>query len=205
MPRNLISELLQFIAWLVWRRPDELRWDPEGTRADGTPATVLHLSDRVPRPPFRRPGQRSLRITSQHERLQVSRFGPAAGAINDAGAKGHGRTLTCVDPRSGPVAALAYHLDGDSTAPLLVTAIAVLDTGNTGADETSRSLAGVLLVYLADAAVERNLPPRLGFAPPADERRLATRLGFRPAGAPTAYAAAGSRYLEWRPPKPLRR
>lgn len=121
------------------------------------------------------------------------------------GAKGHGRTLTCLDPRSGPVAALAYHLDGDKTAPLLVTAIAVLETGDTGTDETSRSVAGILLVYLADAAVERGLPPRLGFAPPPGERALATRLGFQPAGTPSAYAGAGTRYLEWRPPKPLRR
>ncbi|HEX8101257.1 MAG TPA: hypothetical protein VF533_01460 [Solirubrobacteraceae bacterium] len=204
MPRNLISELVQFILLFSGRRPRRLEWDPGGARADGTPATVLHLFDQIPRPPFRLLTRSPLKITSKHERLTPSHFGPAAGAINDVGAKGHGRTITCVDPRSGPIAALAFHLDIDKGAPLLVSAIAVLETGDLDIGETSRSLAGVLLCYLADAALERGLPDRLGFAPAPDDRELALRLGFRPAGTPAAYADAGDRYLEWRPPRALR-
>ena len=202
LPRNLLSELVLFLLYLASRRPRRLEWDPDGKRSDGKPATVLHLFDALPRPPFRLVGGTPLHVTSEHERLLPEHFGAAAADVNKVGAWGHGRTLTCLDPRTGPVAALAYHLEDD--APLLVMALAVLETGDHGAEETSRSLAGVLLCYLARAGLERELPPRLGFAPSKNERALAQRLGFYSTAPPAAYADAGRRYMEWTAPRPLK-
>jgi len=141
-------------------------------------------------------------ITSEAHRLRGSRFGTdAATVVNRVGAKGHGRTLTCLDPVSEPIAALAYHRIDN--APLLVTAIAVLDHGaaDPATVSLSRAMAGVLLCYLAAAAVVGGMPPRLGFAP--SDRTLADELGFQPASPPQVFAAAGPRYLEWRPPREL--
>jgi hypothetical protein len=176
-------------------------WDPDGSRGDGTPATVLELEDSIPRPPFRRIGAIRILVTSKHECLRASRFGSVATAINKTGARGHGRTLTCL-LAGEPVAAPSYHLD--DSAILLVTAIAVLE-GDTHPEEAelSRALAGVLLCYLAIAAEKRGLPPRLGFAPPSTEPALADRLGFRSTAPPSAYRAAGDRYMQWSPPRVL--
>jgi len=89
-------------------------------------------------------------------------------------------------------------------AILLVTAIAVLeDDADPAEAELSRALAGVLLCYLAIAAEKRGLPPRLGFAPPSAEPALADRLGFRATAPPSAYRAAGDRYMQWSPPRVL--
>ncbi len=138
-------------------------------------------------------------MTSKHERLRASRFGPAAGAVNKTGAQGHGRTLTSL-LAGEPVAALSYHLEDD--AILLVTAIAVLEEdAHPEETELSRVLAGVLLCYLAFAAQKRGLPQRLGFAPASAETALAQRLGFRPTAPPRAYRAAGDRYMQWTPPR----
>ena len=141
-------------------------------------------------------------VTSKHERLLRQHFGDAAAHINRVGAKGHGRTLTCHDGKTGPIAALSYHLEDG--APLLVTAIAILEAGDHEARETSCALTAVLLGYLARAGLERNLPPRLGFAPKPGDHALAQRLGFRPASPPAAYAPAGARYMEWTAPWPLK-
>lgn len=167
----------------------------------GTEAPPPQLEDSIPRPPFRRIGATRILVTSKHERLRASRFGSVATAINKTGARGHGRTLTCLLVGE-PVAALSYHLEG--SAILLVTAIAVLEGDADPAEaELSRALAGVLLCYLAIAAEKRGLPPRLGFAPPSAETSLADRLGFRATAPPSAYRAAGDRYMQWRPPRVL--
>jgi hypothetical protein len=201
MARNLRSEIVRFLAYLIGHSPRRMHWNPDGSRGDGTPATVLELEDSIPRPPFRRIGATRISVTSEHERLRASRFGAAAGAINKTGAQGHGRTLTCL-LAGEPVAALSYHLqDG---AILLVTAIAVLeDDAHSEETELSRVLAGVLLCYLAIAAEKRGLPPRLGFAPPPAETALADRLGFRSTAPPSAYRAAAGRYMQWSPPRKL--
>lgn len=202
MPRNLRSDVFAFLRYLAGRGPRQLYWDDHGRRADGTPATVLVLEDKIPRPPFRRAAPLRLAITSKHERLDPRRFGTAA-AVNDVGAKGHGRTLTCLDAGGEPVAAIAYHLDPDRDAPLLVTVIAVVDIGTAAEQEFSRAMASVLLCYLARAARERGLPARLGFAPSQDGAALAARLAFRPTAPPPAYRDAGARYHEWTPPAPI--
>jgi len=202
LPRNLLSELFLFLLYLAGRRPKLLVWDADGKQSDGTPATVLDLFDVLPRPPYRLVAGTPLAVTSKHERLLREHFGDAAADINRVGAKGHGRTLTCHDGRTGPIAALSYHLEDG--APLLVTAIAIFEAGDHDARETSCSLAAVLLCYLARAGVERNLPPRLGFAPKPGDSALAQRLGFRPAAPPAAYAPAGARYMEWTAPRPLK-
>lgn len=177
--------------------------EDDGSRGDGTPATVLELEDSIPRPPFRRSGATRISVTSKHERLRASRFGSAAGTINKTGARGHGRTLTCLLVGE-PVAALSYHLEDD--AILLVTVIAVLEDNAPSAEaELSRVLAGVLLCYLSIAAEKRGLPPRLGFAPPLAETALAQRLGFGSTAPPRAYRAAGDRYMQWTPPRQLAR
>jgi hypothetical protein len=182
MARNLRSEIASFLWYLVGHSPRRISWDDDGSRSDGTSATVLELEDSIPRPPFRRLGATRIFVTSEHERLRPSRFGAVAGSINSTGARGHGRTLTCVFAGE-PVAALSYHLaDG---AVLLVTAIAVLeDNAHSKEAELSRVLAGVLLCYLALAAEKRGLPPRLGFAPASAATALADRLGFRSAEPP---------------------
>jgi hypothetical protein len=201
VPRNIRSDIVTFLAYLAGRSPRTLRWNPAGRRSDGTPATVLILRDRIPRPPFRT-GAAQLEITSAAHRVRASRFGgEAARIINATGAKAHGRTLACLDAAGEPIAALAYHrADG---APLLVTAIAVIrsDEGNARAVALSRAMAGVLLCYLAAAAEAAGLPPRLGFAP--SDTELADELGFSAVRPPGAFADAGARYLEWQPPRPL--
>jgi hypothetical protein len=190
MPRNVRSDVVTFLAYLAGRSPRVLRWDPAGRRSDGTPATVLIVRDRIPRPPFRR-GAAQFEITSAAQRIRASRFGGAA--------KAHGRTLTCLDANDEPIAALAYHRTDD--APLLVTAIAVPspDDGDAAVVALSRAMAGVLLCYLVAAAQVAGLPPRLGFAP--SDTGLADELGFRPVRPPSAFAAVGTRYLEWEPPR----
>jgi hypothetical protein len=201
VPRNVRSDVVAFIAYLPGRSPRTLRWDPSGHRSDGTPATVLLVHDRIPRPPFRR-GAPRFAITSDAHRLRGSRFGgDAARVVNQTGARGHGRTLTCLDSANEPIAALAYHRDDD--APLLVTAIAVLNPEAADASTValSRAMAGVLLCYLAAAGLVAGLPSRVGFAP--NDRALADELGFRAASPPPAFAAAGARYVEWRPPREL--
>lgn len=199
MARNLRSETVGFLTYLVGRSPRRMRWDSDGSRSDGTPATVLELEDSIPRPPFRRLGAARISVTSKHERLRASRFGAVAGAINRTGVQGHGRTLTSL-LADEPVAALSYHLEDG--AILLVTAIAVLeDDAHLAETELSRVLAGVLLCYLAFAAEKRGLPQRLGFAPASAETALAQRLGFRSTAPPLAYRAAGDRYLQWTPPR----
>lgn len=201
MPRNVRSDVVAFLAYLAGRSPRELYWDPAGRRSDGTPATVLVLRDRIPRPPFRR-GAPRFEITSEAHRLRASRFGSeAATIVHRVGAKGHGRTLTCLGPTKEPIAALAFHRADD--APLLITAIAVLapDTGELAPADMSRVMAAVLLCYLAVAGDAAGLSSRLGFAP--SDRTLAETLGFRAASPPAAFAAAGGRYLEWRPPGEL--
>jgi hypothetical protein len=201
MARNLRSEIMGLLAYLTGHSPRRVNWNPDGSRADGTPASVLELEDSIPRPPFRRIGATRILVTSKHERLRASRFGAAAGAINKPGAQGHGRTLTCL-LADEPIAALSYHLEDG--AVLLVTAIAVLDKDADPEEaELSRVLAGVLLCYLAIAAEKRGLPPRLGFAPPPAETALADRLGFRSAAPPRAYRASGARYMQWSPPRVL--
>lgn len=203
MPRNLRSDLFSFLRYLAGRGPRHLYWDPDGARADGTPATVLELEDTIPRPPFRLRSPRRLKITSKHERLDGRRFG-AAGDVNEVGAEGHGRTVTCISAAGEPLAAIAYHLDTDKEAPLLVTAIAVIDVGTPAEQEFSRAMAAVLLCYLARAGVERGLPARLGFAPGRDGEAVATHLGFKATAAPSAYRDAGTRYQEWTPPYPIK-
>ena len=146
-------------------------------------------------------GATRILVTSKHERLRASRFGATAAAINKVGAQGHGRTLTCL-LAGEPVAALTYHLEDG--AVLLVTTIAVLeDDAHSKETKLSRVLAGVLLCYLAIAAEKRGLPSRLGFAPPSTETALADRLSFRSAAPPSAYRAAGARYMQWNPPRKL--
>ena len=199
MPRNLRSDVVAFLAYVAGRSPDTLRWDPAGRRSDGTPATVLILGDRIPRPPFRT-GAPRFEITSGAHRIRATRFGSeVAGIINTVGAKAHGPTLTCLNATNEPIAALAYHRQND--APLLVTAIAVVMPGDPATAAMSRAMAGVLLCYLAAAAQACGLPPRLGFAP--SDGVLANELGFRSANPPSAFAAAGGRYLEWQPPRQL--
>ena len=201
MARNLRSEIVGLLGYLAGHSPCRMNWNPDGSRADGTPASVLELEDSIPRPPFRRIGATRILVTSKHERLRASRFGAGTAAINKVGAQGHGRTLTCV-LAGEPVAALSYHLEND--AVLLVTAIAVLDDdAHSKETEFSRVLAGVLLCYLAIAAKKRGLPSRLGFAPPSTETAVADRLGFRSASPPSAYRAAGARYMQWHPPRKL--
>jgi hypothetical protein len=200
MARNLRSEIMGFLAYLAGHSPRRVNWHP-GSRSDGTPATVLELEDSIPRPPFRRIGATRILVTSKHERLRASRFGASAAAINKVGAQGHGRTLTCI-LTGEPVAALSYHLEDG--AILLVTTIAVLeDDAHPEEAQLSRALAGMLLCYLAIAAEKRGLPSRLGFAPPSAETALADRLGFRSAAPPSAYRAAGARYMQWNPPRKL--
>lgn len=202
MPRNVRSDVVTFLAYLSGRSPRALRWDPAGRRSDGSPATVLILRDRIPRPPFRT-GAAQFEITSAAHRIRASRFGSeAARTINTTGAKAHGRILTCLDANE-PIAALAYHRADD--APLLVTAIAVVSSegGDAAIVALSRAMAGVLLCYLVAAAQVAGLPPRLGFAP--SDRALADELGFRAVSPPNAFAAAGARYLEWEPPRHLSR
>jgi hypothetical protein len=190
---------MSFLRYLVGKGPRRLRWDPNGTRSDGSPATVLHLADEFPGPPFRH-GFRNHSVTSKHERLDPTQFGPVAGYINHNGAKGHGRTLVCLDRDRQPIAALSYHLDAAEV--LLVTAIAVLEEPSTPRErEMSIALAGVLLCYLSRAAEERKLPARLGFAPKPEGRALAMRLGFTSARPPAAYADAGKSYMIWTPPR----
>ncbi len=202
MPRNLRSDAAAFLAYLAGRSPQKLVWDPSGHRSDGTPATVLVLRDRIPRPPFRA-GAPTFEITSTAHRLRASRFGgDAARLINTVGVKAHGRTLTCVDVTSKePIAALSFHRQDD--APLLVTAIAVLapEASDATSAALSRAMAGILLCYLAAAAQACGLPPRLGFAP--SDAVLADELGFRSTNPPGAFAAAGGRYLKWHPPRRL--
>ncbi len=201
MPRNVRSDVVTLLAYLAGRSPRALRWDPAGRRSDGTPATVLIVRDRIPRPPFRT-GAAQFEITSAAHRIRASRFGGgAARIINTTGAKAHGRTLICLDANNEPIAALAYHRADD--APLLVTAIAVVssDDGDAAVVALSRAMAGVLLCYLVAAAQVAGLPPRLGFAP--SDTGLADELGFRPVRPPSAFAAAGARYLEWEPPRQL--
>lgn len=202
MSRNLRSDLFAFLRYLAGRGPRRLYWDPDGTRADGSPAAVLELEDTIPRPPFRLRSPLRLTITSKHERLDARRFG-ATSEINEVGAKGHGRTLTCLSSSGEPLAAVAYHLDEDADAPLLVTAIAVIDVGIANEQEFSRAMAAVLLCYLARAGAERGLPARLGFAPGRNGQALAARLGFKPARAPSPYRDAATRYQEWTPPYPI--
>lgn len=78
------------------------------------------------------------------------------------------------------MAALSYHLHDEATV-LLVTAIGVVEPSGPADQEEQR----------------------LGFAPPREARALALLLGFRPTRAPAPYAAAGSRYMEWIPARPL--
>lgn len=201
MPRNVRSDIVTFLAYLAGKSPHTLRWDPTGPRSDGTPATVLLLRDHIPRPSFRA-GAARFEITSTAHRIRAARFGSeAARIINTVGAKAHGRTLTCLDATSEPIAALAYHRADD--APLLVTAIAVVapEAGDAVTVALTRAMAGVLLCYLAAAAHAAQLPPRLGFAP--TDRALANELGFKAASPPSAFAAAGARYLERQPPRQL--
>jgi hypothetical protein len=120
-----------------------------------------------------------------------------AGAINRVGAKGHGRTLTCLAGNE-PISALSFHLDQVPSSVLLVTDIAVLSANYRSVeDQLSQAMAGVLLCYLSAAAMLLPRESRLGYAP--TDTRLATALGFRGCAPPAAYAAAGSRYMEWRP------
>lgn len=169
-------------------------------KSDGRRATTLVLRDELPRPPFRVPSTR-LTITSDPQRLLARDFGSdVAEEINTTGAKGHGRTLTCLSDRGEPLAAISYHLPRGTDTPLLVTVIAVLD------DRTARNhsiaCAGILLCYLAHAAEHQHndRPARLGMAPPPTSKAFATKLGFAPAGAPSEYATQRVRYMEWRAP-----
>lgn len=116
------------------------------------------------------------------------------------GAQGHGRTLTCLDRAGQPAAAISFHLErGDDV--LLVTALAVLTDGVTEAERAmSEVLAGVLLCYLARAAVARGLPARLGFDLKPEQLPLAQRLGAQAAAPPAAYQSIGDRYRTWTPP-----
>ena len=197
MSRNLISDIASFLRFAAGSSPRRLQWDPDGARSDGEPATVLVVDDTIPRPPFRSGAARRLAVSSAAHRLSPSRFGVDAGAINRVGAKGHGRTLTCLAGHE-PISALSFHLDQDPSAVLLVTDIAVLSANHPSAEvQLSQAMAGALLCYLSAAAMLLPRDARLGYAP--NDARLATALGFRRCAPPPAYAAAGSRYMEWRP------
>ena len=194
MSRNLVSEIASFLRFAAGSSPRLLEWDHDGARSDGEEATVLLLEDTIPRPPIRPRAPRRLAVSSAAHRLSSSRFGEDAGAINRVGAKGHRRTMTCLAGQE-PVSALSFHLDEDSSAVLLVTDIAVLSMDHPSAEvQLSRAMAGVLLCYLSAAAMLLPRDARLGYAP--NDARLATGLGFRRCAPP---AAAGSRYMEWRP------
>ena len=200
MARKVRSELVVAWRYLAGRWPRTLEWDPQGRRSDGRRTTTLVLHDELPRPPFRRPGSR-LTVTSAAQRLLARDFGGgAAHEINNVGAKGHGRTLTCLDEAGEPLAAIAYHLPHATDTPLLVTVIAIL--GSDALAERSVACAGILLCYLARAADHQHedRPARLGTAPPPAGVALAKRLGFAPAGAPSEYATQRARYMEWRAP-----
>lgn len=204
MGRNLASEIASFLRFATGSSPQRLEWDPNGVRSNGEHATVLIVEDSIPRPPFRPRAPRRLAVSSASHRLSSSRFGAEdAGAINRVGAKGHRRTLTCLAGVE-PISALSFHLDEDSAAVLLVTNIAVLSTNHPSATvQLSRAMAGVLLCYLSAAAMLLPRDSRLGYAP--SDPRLATALGFNRCAPSAAYAAAGSRYMEWRPPATVTR
>ena len=201
MARNIRSDLFRLARYLAGRGPRKLEWEP-GSRIDGTQATVLQLMDSLPRPPFKTGLTPRLKVTSAPVRLKPSHFGPAAGEVNQTSAKGHRRTLTCSHSEGDVLAAISFHLDADARAPLLVTAIAVIE-GPAPASERSLGLAAaaILLHYLQMAAVEYGRPHRIGYAPPPGNRAIATLLGFLPTHAPSAYAQAGSRYMEWSAPR----
>lgn len=199
MPRNhrsIRSEFLRFI-----RRADsiEITWDPNGSRADGTPATTLDLSAAFPKPPFREQ-HTALRVTSHHHRLNPRDFS-RSGDINDVEAKGHGRTLTALNRRGEPVAALAYHLDRDTSAPLLVTVIAVLDTRSTSEAERRWSVdcVTVLLASLSQAAERFGRPSHLGVVAPPHGEGAFEQYGFSRAGVPAAFGRPPGTYLTWTP------
>jgi hypothetical protein len=198
VPRNVRSDLALLVRFWRTHSGTTIRWSA-GTRADGTPATVLELHDTLPRPPFRQPGHH-LTITSRPQRLNGAFFETeATKKINDVAAKGHGRTLTCLDKHGDPLAAIAYHLHGDPTAPLLITGIAILKPNAVSARLRSHSeaAAGILLTYLARAAMTRGAPARLGLG--SGQTTLTALLGFAPSAPPSAYSSA-TQYLEWRPP-----
>ena len=204
--RNYRSEIAAFVSRYLRRRgwPERLRWDP-CLRSDGVSASCLTLSDRLPGPAFRRGTGLKFSVTSDHHRLNTSRFGRPAEVINRHGRKGHGRTLSCLERGGDPISAIAFHRPHEQSAPLLITGIAVIESDSDPAQATlSRVMAGILLVYLAAGADKAGHPTRLGLGGGRPDD-LASDLGFRKTAAPSVYRQSGAGYREWVPPRGLSR
>ena len=200
MPRNVRSEIVLF--WRNYVRPRGLA---AAVRVKTNGGTSITIEGTIPRAPFRRRG-RGWRITTNSHFLRRDHFPNETArrgvAYNDQ--KARGRTLYCVsaaehgsEARGQVVAALSWHVDERTQAPILITNLAVRGDD---ADARALSLAAAawMLAYLLEVAARTGRPAEIGVEidtqPNADDFRA---IGFRSASTPAAYR---SQYWAFRAP-----
>jgi hypothetical protein len=200
VPRNVRSEIVLF-----WRNYVLPRGLAAAVRVKRTGGTIITIEDTIPRAPFRTRG-RGWRITTTSHFLRRDHFPNDTArrgvAYNDQ--KARGRTLYCVSAaereshtRGQVVAALSWHVDERTTAPILITNLVIRGDG---ADAQALSLAAAawMLAYLLEVAARTGRPGEIGVEidtqPNADDF---SAIGFRAASAPPAY---GSPYWAFLPP-----
>jgi hypothetical protein len=202
--RNVRSEIHAFFRRYV--APGGLVGAVRVTHRDGE--TYVDIDDDVPRLPFnrRRPGWRA---TTASVLLRSDQFPEttATRGIHFNDDKDRGRTLYLLHRPQGErkdrsyrgqiVAALSFHIDKDSNAPLLVTNLAIRGDSDEHA-ALSRAAAGWLMAYLLEVARQDGRPNEVGVeidTQPNEDDFVA--IGFRPASTPAAYTA---RYWAFRAP-----
>jgi len=192
VPRNVRSEIVLF--WRNYVRPRGLA---AAVRVKTNGGTRITIEDTIPRAPFRRRG-RGWRITTSSHFLRRDHFPNETArrgvAYNDQ--KARGRTLYCVSAiergshaRGQVVAALSWHVDERSAAPILITNLVIRGDS---ADARSLSLAAAawMLAYLLEVAARTGRSEEIGVEidtqPNVDDFRA---ISFRPASTPAAYRA----------------
>ncbi|MGN6379624.1 MAG: hypothetical protein ACTHNU_11785 [Gaiellales bacterium] len=180
-------------------------------RVEQNGETKVRIQDGFPYLPFfRKRGRPSFRV-SMTGFLTSTHFGPSAtegsrtarGKVNRNQHKSRGRvvflTLIDSDGNEEELAALLFHIDDASEAPVILRAVA-LRTDSTEMNDFSRAGAGWLLAYLVEVSRQHRQIEEVG----ADEGRtgnveLLRSLGFRPRMEPRRLPLVGQ-YLAYRPP-----
>jgi hypothetical protein len=194
--RNVRSEIHAFFRRYV--APSGLAGAVRVTQRDRE--TYVDVDDDVPRLPFnrRRPGWKA---STASVLLRSDQFPErtATRGIHFNDGKDRGRTLYLRHNPQGErrersyrgqiVAALSFHIDEDSNAPVLVTNLAIRGDSDEHT-ALSRAAGGWLMAYLLEVARQDGRPNEVGVEINTQPNKHDfVAIGFRPAPTPAAYAA----------------
>jgi len=168
LPANVISLIVQF--WRHHVTPRGLAGAVQVRRKNGE--TWVTIKTQIPWQPFQKRGH-GYEITTEPQVLRTDHFrekAPRDGVAHNKDKK-RGRVLYCkqlIDTRKKGglkrgqiIAALSWHIDPATNAPILITNLAIREDAD-DARAISRAAAGWMLAYLLEAAQQDGRPSEIG-------------------------------------------